>query len=192
MYLWVRRIHLTSSLGLLLFVLMYFVTGFMMIHEEWFKSSAAAPSVHNVPLNYSGGSDDGLSQYLQDTFDLRGKRYPVRVREDGSKVFTFARPGTIFAAVVPPQGKQVTITEKHSGPVELAHALHRLHGYGGGWLYSCWAFIYDLASAALIVFAVTGIYLWYRLSSNRLPGLICLGVSFGFSAAIFAYLMLSK
>ena len=193
MYHFNRRIHLAASLGLLFFVLMYFTTGFVMIHGQSFKRSAPSTTTHTEPLQYSGdGSDDGMSQYLQDTFQLRGKRQPAKTRSDGSRQFLFTRPGTTFEAVVAPDGKQATIVEKKFGLVDMVHGMHRLHGYGGGWFYCLWAFVCDLASVAVIVFALTGIYLWYRFCSKRLPGLICLGLSFGFSAAMILYLMLSK
>jgi len=37
---------------------------------------------------------------------------------------------------------------------------------GGGWLYDLWAVVYDLASASMILFALSGIYLWHQ----RRPG----------------------
>lgn len=193
MYHFNRRIHLAASLALLFFVLMYFATGFVMFHEQWFKRSGPSTTTHTVSLQYAGdGSDDGMSQYLQDAFQLRGKRQPAKARSDGSKQFLFNRPGTVFEAVVSPDGKQATIDEKKFGIVNMVHGIHRLHGYNGGWFYCLWAFICDLAGLALIVFALTGIYLWCRFSSKRIPGLICLGLSFGFTAAMIVYLMTSK
>ena len=44
---------------------------------------------------------------------------------------------------------------------------HRMHGYGGGWLYNIWLVFYDLASLSLILFAVSGTYLWWRLARRR-------------------------
>ena len=54
-------------------------------------------------------------------------------------------------------GSQVAIKESRFDTVGLAHGLHRLHGYGGGWLYRVWAAVYELSSAAMILFSLTGI-----------------------------------
>jgi hypothetical protein len=122
-------------------------------------------------------------------FDTRGIEELLDIE---SRQFNYARPGTTFEAVVSPDGKQVAITSKEFGFVGLANGMHRLHGYGGGRIYDAWAFLYDLASAALILFALTGIILWYQSTSRRLPGLICLGLSFSFSAAMILYLLYRK
>ena len=64
-----------------------------------------------------------------------------------------------------------------------------MHNYGGGWLYDIWVVFYDLASASLILFAISGIYLWWRLTRRKLWGWICLGISWGFAAVTICYLM---
>jgi hypothetical protein len=193
MYPLIRRVHLFTGLLLLVFVLMYFASGYVMVHNEWFNKPGPATTTRTETLNYSGeSSDEVLSRYLQETFDLRGKRNPPNHRKDGSRQFNYTRPGTTFEAVVSPDGKQVAVTRKEFGFVGLANGMHRLHGYGGGRIYDAWAFLYDLASAALILFALTGIILWYQSTSRRLPGLICLGLSFGFSAAMILYLLYRK
>ena len=193
MYHIVRRIHLAASFGLLLFVVTYFATGFVMTHEQWFKQPAPATTERKDPLQYQGeGSDEDLSRYLQTTFNLNGQRNPAVIRKDGLKHFLFSRPGTTYDAVIAQNRNEVTITQRKSGLVGLLHGLHRLHGYGGGGLYSTWSFLYDLSSSALIVFAFTGIFLWFRSTTKRLPGWICLGVSFGGLAAMMVYLMASK
>ena len=193
MYPLIRRIHLFTGLLLLVFVLMYFASGYVMIHNGWFNKPGPVTSTRTVALNYSGdASDEALSRHLQETFDLRGKRNPPNHRKDGSRQFNFTRPGTTFEAVVSQDVRQVSITRKESGFVGLANGMHRLHGYGGGRIYDAWALLYDLASAALILFAITGIVLWYQSTPQRLPGLICLGLSFGFSTAMILYLLYRK
>jgi hypothetical protein len=187
-----RRIHLFTGLLLLVFVLMYFVTGYVIVHRPWFGKSNPRITTRTEALNLRGRpSDEQMAEYLQDTFDLRGQPGAANHRADGSIRFTFARPGTSFEAVILPGAKQVTITRKDLAATDVANGLHRLRGYRGGWVYWLWALLYDLASAALIVFALTGIVLWYQSTSRRLGGWICLSLSFSFTAAMILYLMLS-
>ena len=193
MYCIVRRVHLALSLGLVLFIVMYFATGFVMTHEQWFKQSAPAITERKEFFQHrADGSDEELSRSLQKTFELNGQRNPAVIRKDGLKHFSYSRPGSTFDVVLAEGRDEVTITEKKSGLIGLLHGLHRLHGYGGGGLYSTWSFLYDLSSSALIVFAFTGIFLWFRSTTKRLPGWICLGVSFGGLVAMIVYLMASK
>ena len=69
-------------------------------------------------------------------------------------------------------GDSVHIFRREEDARTTLVGFHRLHGYGGGWLYDIWVVFYDLASLALILFTLTGIYLWYRLTKHRLLGWI--------------------
>lgn len=187
----IRRLHLYTGLCLLVFVLMYFVSGWIMVHEGWFHRGEPASESRTESLQLDGGlSDAALAEQLQARFGLRGKRQPPNRRGDGSRQFNFVRPGTTFEAVVAAESGQVKITRKEFGRVGLAHGLHRLHGYGGGAVYSVWALCYDLASAALIVFALSGVILWLQTTPRRLPGLICLGLGAAATAGMILHFLL--
>ncbi len=193
MYPWIRRIHLFTGLFLLVFVLMYFVSGYLMIHEKWFQRGEPLKTTRNERLTYAGDlSTTDFAGYLEHTFGVRGKRQPPRRRPDGSWQFNYVRPGVNHEVVVSPSGQEVTITRSQFGAVGLAHGLHRLHGYGGGWLYDLWAVVYDLASGAMILFALTGIFLWHQSTVIRWPGWLCLVLSFGFTTAMLLYFLWSR
>ena len=123
---------------------------------------------------------------------MRGKRQPPRQHSDGTWQFNYVRPGQNFEVRVSPAGNEATITTTDFDAMGLANGLHRARGYGGGWLYDVWSVIYDLASAALILFALSGIYLWHQSTIIRWSGWLCLGLSFGFSAAMILYLLYSR
>jgi hypothetical protein len=193
MYQLVRRVHLFTGLGLLLFVLMYFFTGYVIIHGKWFGQSESKTSVRTETMEAPPGlSEEGMSIHLQERFDLRGQRGAVNHRPDGSARFTFGRPGTAIEALVAPGGRQVTITERKFDFRGTANGFHRLRGYRGGAFYLGWTVLYDLASAALILFAITGIFLWYKSTARRWPGLLCLAASFGFTASMVIYLLVRR
>ena len=193
MYAFVRRLHLLTGLGLLLFVLMYFVTGYVIIHPGWFGKAEPKTVVRTETLEAPDGlSESGMSDYLQQRFGLRGQSGVVNRRPDGSERFTFTRPGTAIEAVIPAGGRQVIITEKTSPFRGVANGFHRLRGYRGGTFYVIWAVLYDLASAALILFAITGIFLWYKSTARRWPGAVCLAASFGFTASMVIYLVIRR
>ena len=193
MYHWIRRIHLFAGLFLLVFVLLYFVSGWMMIHGQWFHHDGPKKTTRTEHLAYQGDrSAPEFARYLEETFGLRGKRQPPRQHSDGTWQFNYVRPGQNFEVRVSPAGDQATITTTDFDAMGLANGLHRARGYGGGWLYDLWSAIYDLASAAMILFALSGIYLWHQFATIRWPGWLCLGLSFGFTAAMILYLLYSR
>ncbi|MDX2153117.1 MAG: hypothetical protein SFV54_20400 [Bryobacteraceae bacterium] len=51
------------------------------------------------------------------------------------------------------------------------------------------AFLMDLTSASMIVFAITGVYLWFQLEKRRLPGALILAAGFVYTASMVIYLL---
>ncbi|SRR5579883_3188583 len=193
MYAFWRRIHLFTGLVLLVFVLMYFVTGYVMVHERWFGKRSSKDSSRTEALDLPPGiSDAELSRYVQATFDVHGQAGAPEHRKDGSIRINYVCPGTAVQALIEPAGKQVTIKTKQYGFAGTANGLHRLKGYHGGWTYWVWSLMYDSASVALIVFAITGVILWYQSTTRHLPGWLCLAAGLGFTIAMILYLTLSK
>lgn len=188
-----RRIHLFTGLMLLVFVLMYFVTGYVMIHAKWFGGREAKTTKYTEKLDINGNvADDVLVRRLQTELGFKGQPSDPEHRKDGSTRLSFTRPGTGFQVVVVLGTNLVTVTRKDFGFAGVANGMHRLRGYHGGWRYWAWSLLYDLASLSLIVFALTGILLWYQSTARRLPGWLCLTAGFGFTASMVLYLMLSK
>ena len=185
-----RKVHLYSGLAILAFVVMYFVTGYPMIHRGWFPNPDAVKETRIEPVVYEGANDPvAYSDYLQETFDLDGRVTSRRRQKDGSWEFRYSRPGTTHEAVLAPEGDSVRITTVMENAIETMISFHELHGYGSGKLYSAWALAHDAASFSLIVFAFTGIYLWYKLTKKKLLGWILLAVSYGYAVVTVMYLL---
>lgn len=187
----IRRIHLYTAFFLLSFVLMYFATGYLMIHEGLLENHNPEKKTRNLHLKYKGEkTPEAYAAYLEASFGLEGKRQPPQRREDGSWRFAYSRPGTSYEAVVSAAGDSVRITESREHLRRTLVGFHRLHGYGGGLLYDVWAVCYDLASLALILFTLSGICLWYKLTQRHLLGWLLLFLSFGLTAVTVGYLFI--
>ncbi len=189
----IRRIHLFAGLVLLVWVLMYFVTGWIMVHEDRFPRGDRSKSTYTAKLAREG--DKGTPefvQHLETVFEIHGKRQEPKRQKDGTWRFNWVRPGEVNEVVISADGLEAKVTRRQSNLAGVAHGLHRLHGYGGGLQYDVWVFFYDLASVSMIVFSLSGIWLWWKTATTRLAGYLCLAASFGFAGAMIAYLMLSK
>lgn len=190
MYQFIRRIHLFTALFLMTFVVMYFATGYTMVHEGLLDNPDPEKKTRAARLKYKGEkTPEAYALHLQEAFGLAGKRLPPQRLEDGRWKFEYFRPGRFYEAVVSAAGDSVRITESREHLRRTLTGFHRMHGYGGGWLYDGWVVCYDLASASLILFALTGIYMWYKLTQRRLLGWLLLLASFGYAAATVCYLI---
>jgi len=173
----------------MVFVLMYFVSGYVILHGKWFGTRPPAKSTRHARLATPISSNpQDLQSGLEAQLGLHGKPQPPRKRKDGSWELTYSRPGDVQQAIVHPDGR-VEVTESKQNFAGTLNAFHRLHGYSGGGLYVFWAVLYDLASASMIVFALSGIYLWYKITRRRTLGWALLAVSFLYAGGTIAYLV---
>ena len=86
MYDTIRRIHLYTGVGLLAFVVMYFFTGYALIHGDWFPRGEPVKSTREEPLATAiGASPEEYSAVLQRQFGLAGKPEPLSHAANFSK-----------------------------------------------------------------------------------------------------------
>ncbi|MEX2230832.1 MAG: PepSY-associated TM helix domain-containing protein [Cyclobacteriaceae bacterium] len=165
----IRRIHLFAAFILTVFVLMYFITGFIMIFEETFKrtDNSVTSVVKEIP-GIQRHSGDTLIALLRSNFEINGQ-YQIR-KNNTQTVLDFRHPGTESQVIVRHGSDSVKVTTKKKNFISTMHQFHRLHGYHGGLNYLVWAFVYDLSALSMILFAITGVYLWYKTEHTKWPG----------------------
>src|SRR6516225_2652454 len=96
MYRLIRNLHLYSSLALVVFVVMYFVSGYIIIHGEALGMKPPRKTVREASLATVVGSNaQEVAAALENQFGLRGRLLPLRQRKGGAREFTFARPGVV-------------------------------------------------------------------------------------------------
>lgn len=183
----IRQIHLFAAFVLTAFILMYFVSGLVMIFGETFKrTDTSVDSIVKVVPGIHTFSNDHLLSALRENFDLGGQ-YTIQRRPAKISV-SFRHPGTEANAVIATGTDSVSVTIKKKNFVAVLHQFHRQHGYSGGLNYMLWAFFYDLSACSMIVFAITGVYLWYKNEREKWPGLLILFTFTLFTAFTIYYL----
>ncbi len=187
----VRQIHLISAVVLAAFILMYFVTGYVLVRSSWFGEGAPRVARRLVRFEPSAESlnEEDLSRRLQELTGVRGQPLPPRKRDDRTSEFRFSRPGYEASIIQNEAGGQLEVTEKYHRWQRTSIGLHRLHGYRGGWLYWIWAAFMDLSSLAMIVFAITGIWMWFKLERTKWPGFALLAVGLAYTLTTIFYLL---
>lgn len=173
MYQMIRKIHLFATLILATFVFMYFATGFVMIFEETFQRKATNVETIKEKINGVGSMElDSLLTWAIERFDLSGQ-FDVE-ETDELRTVRFSHPGTTVRLKVLRDYDSVHVEISKGNFISVMHQYHRLHRYEGGLNYYAWAFVYDLSAISMIVFAITGVYLWYKTERKRLVGWLVL------------------
>ena len=69
----------------------------------------------------------------------------------------------------------------------MLNRMHHLHGFDGGGIYQIWGAMFDLVCAAMILFSISGVYLWYKHTKRRALGwsVLALGISYTVATAIY-------
>ena len=184
-YQWLRKLHLYAGFTVLGFLFMYFLTGYMMTHSRWFSKPEPEVSVQTYPWNAPENmTPDQLSEYVQNQYNLRGKRQPPSVNNKGEISLNYVRPGYQYQATVTSDRQTLEVKTAKENIYATFVVFHRLHGYGGGWVYNLYILMMDLSSIALIIFVLTGICMWFKLLGKKALGWILLAISFVYTFLI--------
>ena len=187
MYSLIRTIHLYACFFLAAFVMMYFVTGLIMIYESDFKRANQEFKMREA-MTYDRLLNTGtLVEALQRRFDIRGQ-YTLRV-EDQRTLINFRHPGATAEVIIPHDVDSVFVTKRIGNVFSTMHQFHRLHGFYGGLNYIAWSVMYDLSAVSMIIFALSGFYLWYKSERVRVIGWLVFGASTILTALTIIYFM---
>ncbi len=187
MYTAIRKLHLYAGLVILVFLMMYFVSGYVLIHRPWFSAKDRTPqrTVRQEPL--TGYSGPRTPEALAHRLRLRGR---INASPDQRR-FTVVHPGEIQQVALS-DDDQATITTTREDLAGILVQLHRVHGYGGGWLWNAFVLFNDLAGVACILFALTGVYLWWKTAQRKTLGVICLAISCLYGGGMILYTLFAR
>jgi len=185
----VRRIHLFSGSVIMAFLMMYFVSGYMMIHRPWFLRPLPPPTVRAAPLEADAPEAvDRLALYVKEKFGLRGRLQYPQVQPNDVKRFWVIRPGVMLRVDVSAHQRQINFTTQPAGFVGTLIMLHKVRGYDDQVLFDVYALFCDLAGLSMILFAVSGVYLWWKRTRKHFWGIVCLGASCAYGVGMVVYM----
>ena len=179
LYKFLRNTHLLIGLFSFLFVMMYGVSSVQMSHNAWFNLK---PAVTESQVTLATGITDprDIARQLMDRGAVRGELTQIR-----DSTFRVIRPGAVHEVNYSPQTGVAMIRTSVAGFLGM---LNRIHHVAGLWheytLINVWGLFVGIISILLIVLALTGIYLWFTIHTERVIGSILLIVSLGFSLTL--------
>ena len=173
-----KQVHLYASFVIMVFLVMYFVTGFLLVRYNWFDHDKANEIPVETPdIEVPGDLEtEILAMYMKEHLQIPGKLQRSSEQGDGGIFAQFTHPAAIYRLKVERDPDSISLTRQNLNAHQVIAVFHRLHGYGGGWIYNLYMFMMDLSSISLILFALTGIYLWLRALKKRFWGMIFLAL----------------
>ncbi|HEY3387959.1 MAG TPA: PepSY-associated TM helix domain-containing protein [Prolixibacteraceae bacterium] len=159
-----RRLHFFASIFIVVFALFYAFTGLIMSKYEWFPADEINIMVDRHALNYKPDTTNlaNFGNEIKQQFALSG-RMEYRHNNDNSISYLIVRPGIRNEILVHQDLDSIVIKRIENISIhEIAKRLHRTYGFKGGWIYVLWATMYDITAFAFILFAITGLIIWFK------------------------------
>jgi hypothetical protein len=184
----IREIHLLSGLFLAVVILFYAISGAMIAYAPWLPGAGVAATTERIPLPVgAGASPEALQIFVEQELGPRGRVVGPEPTPAGGLLLRYTRPGgTVEVTTTPGQSELVVVTTRH-GWIRTLRGLHVLTGYAGGPAFVAWSLLLDFTALAVIGFALSGIYLWYKLSRRRRLGWLMLGSSWLYTLGVIVY-----
>ena len=189
MYNITRKIHLYCGMIILIFLMMYFVSGYIMAHRPWFVTASPAPEARTADFQSTdSATPEAIAMQVQKQIGLAGRIQFPQTQPPGMTRFWVNRPGAMVRVDVPAHERQIRISTQRVGLVGTLIMLHKVSGYDSQPLFDVYAFFCDLAGLSMILFAISGVSLWWRSVKNHILGIICLTASCAYAVGMMLYL----
>jgi hypothetical protein len=193
---WTRQLHNYLGLSLLLFLWFFSFSGLVLNHPGWKSAQFWAERAESVVVRPiavpSATSDVAIASALMGQLGIVGELHEIRRAGDGARFqFQIVKPGRVYRVEARFDSTFARVTTIRLNAWGVADALHKFTGVRIGdpretrdWLLTkMWSLAMDAVALGIVVLVMSGLYLWYRLPSKRLTGLVALGL--GVAACMF-------
>ena len=140
-----------------------------------------------VPLPAGNHDARAIARQLMDQHGLKGELAQVRDTR-----FRIVRPGTVYEVDYSPE---TGVAKVKTNVANFMGMLNRIHHIGGLWhdftLTNVWSVFVGIVSAALIILAISGIYLWFKIHTERVIGVVLLALSLGYSLTLIVLIRMA-
>jgi hypothetical protein len=143
------------------FLLMYLVTSFMMMYHNVFEV-VRTESAESLDVVTEEISEANWKQFLKKN-RISGRLQRERFGNDGHLIREYGSPGSHTRITLDSTDQIVTIAKTRLNLWGEIIGLHRLRGYQGSLKYILYAIMIDLVGVSLILFSITGVFLWMKL-----------------------------
>ncbi len=187
MSLLLRRIHLYLALFLAPWILMYTVSTFVMNHRGLFHGPPPVPPPQFAverEFVYPGEMPDGatpqqVALQLLATLDMDGAHVVARPWTAERVVINRQHPVTPRRITYTAADRRVVVEKMVFSGAGFLERMHRRRGFQHKYvLEDLWAASVDVTIAALILLALSGIWMWWTLRPARALGALALGAGF--------------
>ncbi len=188
-----RRIHMYLGLFFMPWMLMYALSTIVMNHRQFFSEiygGEPAPWEIEQEQTYPGAAlgEDAvtLGRRILQHLNLDGA-YTARKSSDGERIHIFRDdPVTPRRITYVPADRRLVVEKQVFRAQAFLERMHRRRGFQNEDLASdVWGLTVDFAIAAMILWVLTGLWMWWELKRTRAVGLL----AFTAGASLFMFFL---
>ena len=181
MYRWLRNIHLAVGLFSVLFLGTYGASAVQMAHPSWFSLQPEVKETEVIIGTKVSDNPRAIARALMDDYGIQGGLDEVKEMPGGYKL-RISRPGTEYEVSYSRPTGETKVRTSRANFMGVLNSLHHTAGFRReDPLRRAWAAFVGVVSVGLILLALTGIYLWFKLFNERAVGTVLLVISLTYS-----------
>jgi len=146
LYQLIRKIHFYAGVVPLVFMLLFFVSGYLLTKYTWFDHSQEKQKselqTYPLPAEFLS-SPEAISDWLREEFSVPGQRKLIPNKKDGSFRILFRNAQQTHHFVAYPERQEFTYQKESLSAYHSIEFYHRLHDYGGGRIYDLYLLFMD-------------------------------------------------
>jgi len=182
----IKKIHLYACLSTVAVLLMFIITSYVMIHHDRFDHDSSSTT---EILNYDPSiTTDQDRQDWSEEHDVHGRLIKSYSDKAGHPVLEYQNAGARTRLTFLSASGQVEVARTTKSQADAFVGVHRNYGYGGGIIYNSYAFLLDVLGVSLVLFTITGIYMWMKLLKKNQWTWIILLSGFAYFISVLFYL----
>jgi len=190
-----RTIHGTLALALAVLLALYTVSGWMIIHRT--ENGTPSERSIDVPAEVVRAADDAkrareVARAAAERAGLAGARVDRAKLVDGTWRVSLARVARTAEVTLTPGSETALVETREATLREGVKRLHRVNAKGARGARLAWVIGVDALSAALLLFCLTGVWLFVRLKRDRRLGWLALGAGTLYTLGSIAWNALSR
>lgn len=174
-----RRTHLYMALFLTPWILMYTASTFVMNHRDWFREiygkgmpgwRAERETIFEGAIA-EGSQPKDIARQILVSLAMDGNHTVAKPADDGSFAIVRQFATNEKRLTFTPSTKKLVIESREFRPNFFLERFHRRRGYQTDYKTDdVWAFTVDVVVAAIVFWALSGLWLWWELKITRALG----------------------
>ncbi|UZR97179.1 PepSY domain-containing protein [Chondrinema litorale] len=157
----IKKIHLYAGLSTTALLIMFILTSYLMIyHKSFSHESTKETQLLDVEQNLA--SEAEWTQWIEGN-NITGRLVRSELNKQENPFQEYAHAGGNTRITYLSEQNKMEVVQTHKSTSDALEGIHRLRGFGGGFSYNLYAILLDLLGISLILFTITGIFMWMKL-----------------------------